>query len=255
MSVSLLTSIARDEKGSRIARAMEDEGVRVLDASYCLDTTPTVVATRRPDGGAAYDFDVAWRIGDTLPAAVPDLLHIGSYSAFWVDGRDAIAELASWCQRGGSLVTFDPNIRTQLLGDPRAARRRFEQLLKLVDVVKLSDEDADWLYPGHDPAELIPYLSSLGPATVVYTMGPLGSTLSSCGVTVHIAATRVAQVEDTVGAGDSYMATLAFLIGQLGPLDSAFSLRLVGKKCAEAAAFAVTSRGANSPTANELFAG
>lgn len=48
------------------------------------------------------------------------------------------------------LVTYDPNIRP-LLGSHTEAMTIFEDLLPLTDVVKLSDEDAHWLYPGWSP--------------------------------------------------------------------------------------------------------
>ena len=46
------------------------------------------------------------------------------------------------------LVVVDPNVRPAVCGDRAAYVERFERWAALAHVMKLSDADAEWLYPG-----------------------------------------------------------------------------------------------------------
>ena len=63
------------------------------------------------------------------------------------------------------MVTYDPNIRPALLGSHREALATFEELVPLTDVVKLSDEDAHWLYPQKSLDETAAHILGLGART------------------------------------------------------------------------------------------
>src|SRR5699024_10979631 len=58
--VTLLTQIARDERGSRIVEHVVASGVRVSDQSWSLDRTSTALAKVESDGAATYTFDIVW---------------------------------------------------------------------------------------------------------------------------------------------------------------------------------------------------
>src|SRR5699024_5591013 len=61
-----------------------------------------------------------------------------------------------------ALLTFDPIIRPSIIGSHDAVLPRFEQLASRVDLVKLSDADADWLYPDLDAHAQIDRVLDLG---------------------------------------------------------------------------------------------
>ena len=152
-----------------------------------------------------------------------------------------------------------------VLGDRDYARRQAERFVVLSDVVKASDEDLEWLYPGVDPLESARRWLSLGgtegPALVVVTRGARGPWgITAIGET-QVPAPSVTVV-DTVGAGDSFMAGLLSAIVDRG-LDGAQNrgalrampaetLAAIMDHATRAAAVTVSRAGANPPTRAEL---
>ncbi len=108
----------------------------------------------------------------------------------------------------GPLKTLDPNVRLSLLGDVDGFRDQLEELYGMVDLVKLSDEDAAVLYPG--PVEAAARrIAAFGPRTVVVTLGAAGAMLLHDGDVVVRPGRRVAAV-DATGGGDAAMAGLIY---------------------------------------------
>jgi fructokinase len=121
--------------------------------------------------------------------------------------------------------------------------------------VKLSDEDAAWLYPDLEPETVARRLHGFGVPVVALTRGAEGSELSSPGNGVQVAP-LVVPVVDTIGAGDAYMgALIAGLIRHgIGPQDlrggaplSQEVLHEVGTFAAHVAGSTVSRRGADPP--------
>ena len=105
------------------------------------------------------------------------------------------------------MITYDPNIRPALLGSHMEAKATFEELVPLTDVVKLSDEDAQWLYPQKSLDETAAHIIGLGAGLTVITMGAEGSHFTTSAANIGIPAVK-SKVADTIGAGDSYMSAL-----------------------------------------------
>lgn len=248
-----LTALGRDARGTAIAERLGDAGVTLLPESWSLPTTSSAAASIGEDGSATYRFDISWQLPQRI--AVPPVrhLHIGSLSAFLPPGADRIEQLAGELPSGAT-VSFDPNIRADLVGDRADAVARFERLAKRADIVKLSDEDALFLYPDlnvHEAARAIAATCAL----VAVTRGSAGSILTTGDTTIEIEPVAV-QVVDTVGAGDSYMAALlAWFLGT--GMDglrecSRDELASAGGFAARAAAITVSRAGAEPPTSAEL---
>ena len=149
-------------------------------------------------------------------------------------------------------ITYDPNIRPELLGTHAESRSIFEELLHLTSVVKLSDEDAQWLYPRKTLEDTATHILSLGAELAVITRGSSGSLLATTGVCLSIPAVHT-RVVDTIGAGDSYMSALILGLLTRGTHGLAPAvLEQLGRTAAMAAAITVAGAGANPPTENEL---
>jgi fructokinase len=118
-------------------------------------------------------------------------------------------------------VSYDPNVRPDLLGDAERARPGIEHLVAMSDVVKLSDEDLRWLYPDRSDEEVAAWLAS-GPALVVVTRGGAGVYAVSARLELRRDAVPIDLV-DTVGAGDSFTS---------GLLDGLRRADLVGARAA-----------------------
>ena len=152
------------------------------------------------------------------------------------------------------VISYDPNIRPDLLPDRHAALDQVEAMVELADVVKASGEDLGWLYPGEDPDEVLRRWRALGPAVVVMTDGGRGVRFLA-GDQIGAAPAPAVQVVDTVGAGDAFMAGLINALiagGYPGAGDG-----VVAAAVAEAslvAALTCARAGADPPTAAELAA-
>ena len=150
------------------------------------------------------------------------------------------------------MITYDPNIRPALLGSHAEAKATFEELVPLTDVVKLSDEDAHWLYPQKSLDETAAHILGLGTGLTVITKGAEGSQFTTTAANISIPAVK-SKVADTIGAGDSYMSAL--ILGFLTRGTEGFApavLEQLGHTAAAAAAITVQRPGANPPTLEEL---
>ena len=149
----LHTAIGADDYGDLIRSHLDDSGVR-LSAESVTDA-PTSVAEAAIDerGAAEYVFQIGWD-PRPLPAADGfDIVHTGSIATVLAPGRDTVRALVE-AQRASATISFDPNVRPKLSGPREEALRLVLDLVRLADVVKASDEDVEWLYPGRDLAEV-----------------------------------------------------------------------------------------------------
>ncbi|BCW34489.1 fructokinase [Arthrobacter sp. StoSoilA2] len=253
VSTGLLTAIGEDDHGNAITNHLQSAGVRLLPGSTSLERTATATATLAADGSASYEFDIAWELAPVAPAMIPKVLHTGSIATFLTPGASAVRSLLEQGHKS-CLVTYDPNIRPALLGSHAEAKRVFEDLLPLTDVVKLSDEDAHWLYPTSSPDEVTSRLLAHGARLAVITLGADGALLATENAKLSIPSVKT-EVADTIGAGDSYMSALIF--GLLAEGEEGFApgaLETIGRTASMAAAITVSRSGANPPTVSELQA-
>ncbi|MEU5219992.1 carbohydrate kinase [Streptomyces sp. NPDC020807] len=253
--VTLLTQLADDPTGRLIADHLEGAGVRV-EVGGVPARTPSAVVGLDERGQATYTFDIAWtwEVGPTPYAPAPAHVHIGSVAAVTEPGATAVLAVTETL-RDRATVSYDPNVRPALMGEHGAAVARVERCVALSDLVKASDEDLAWLYPGESPDAVAEHWLGLGPALVLVTRGGDGSLAVTRRETVRADAPAVT-VADTVGAGDSFMsAVLDTLAGrgraELGELGGA-CLAEVLRRAGAAAAVTVSRAGAQPPDLAEL---
>ena len=206
--VTLATKIGDDERGTRIATRLDEEGVALTEGS--IGERPTSVATSTLDetGAAAYTFDLTWELSEDQPLEGLAHVHTGSIAATLEPGASVVLSTLQ-SARPSATISYDPNARPSLMGDPHGVRAKIEQLIGLSDVVKASDEDIAWLYDGAPLPDILRLWGLLGPALVVVTRAEKGAVI---GLTITGELTSVdapiVEVMDTVGAGDSFMAGL-----------------------------------------------
>lgn len=250
---ALLTSIGDDHHAAAIEKHLHSAGVSLLPGSKGSGATATATATLASDGSAHYDFDIRWPLPPITPAVLPKILHTGSIATFLAPGAAVVRQLLEQSHQR-CVVTFDPNIRPALLGSQFEAKTIFEELVPFTEVVKLSDEDALWLYPRLSVEDVSQRILKLGAGLVAVTRGAEGSLL-----TTHVAQVAVPSVRsgvvDTIGAGDAYMSALIYglLIRRADGLAPSV-LESMGRMASKAAAITVRRPGAQPPTSEELQA-
>ncbi|MFI6443420.1 carbohydrate kinase [Kitasatospora sp. NPDC050543] len=257
----LLTQLGEDPEGALIGAHLRSAGVEVLTDRQVGVRTPTAVVTLDAQGRARYAFDISWTLRPVvLPAVAPRHVHLGSIAAVQDPGAAAALALVERLRPAAS-VSYDPNVRADLLGPRTEVIPRVERCVALSDVVKASDEDLDWLYPGVGHREIAARWLALGTALVLVTRGGDGAVALTRSGRAETAAAP-ATVVDTVGAGDSFMsAALDALAGPgllgaparsaLAALDTPALARLL-HHASTAAAITVSRAGANPPDAREL---
>ncbi|WP_170441031.1 carbohydrate kinase family protein [Ruegeria arenilitoris] len=261
----MLTGLSSDMFGEQLAQALKDS--HVDGSQVVLSDRPTTLAFVQLQGGhATYSFVDENSAGRMLrPEDIPDrltatsALYFGGISLACEPCADAYAALLD---RHGAerAVMIDPNIRPGFIQDQTRYRTRLNRMIAQADIVKVSDEDLDWIVPGPETLEeKVPLLLQAGPAVVIVTRGSQGAAgYLADGRTVSVPVTPV-QVVDTVGAGDTFNAgVLAQLhrdglltkqaLRAISPDDLRTALELGGK----VAAVTVSRAGANPPWAHEL---
>lgn len=263
---AFLSHFGADADGRRIADRLAGSGVRVRPESLSAERTPTAEVTLDGHGQATYRFDVTWELDPGAGIDAARAVHVGSYSAFMRPGALRVRELAAEARAAGALVSCDPNIRPALIGGPDDVRGEFEHLAGLAHVVKLSDEDAAWLYPGDTIDEVLTRVLALGVELAAVTRGGAGAMFATRQARAEVPAPETT-VADTIGAGDSFMAALVARAIELchnsetAPLDpgalvslSEADLTRLGEWCGLAAAITVSRRGADLPSRAEIDA-
>jgi fructokinase len=103
-----------------------------------------------------------------------------------------------------ALVAVDPNVRPWAIADEAAYRARLRRVLAHAHVLKVSEEDLDWLDPGNDPIEAATEMLALGPHVVLLTRGANGAVVISAGAETTAVEAPAVKVVDTIGAGDAF---------------------------------------------------
>ncbi|MFF3956095.1 carbohydrate kinase [Streptomyces sp. NPDC001890] len=258
---TLLTQLGPDDDGRLIRDHLAGAGVEVR-TDGATAPTPSAAVTLDAAGRAEYTFDITWTLGPVSLDRPPHHVHTGSIAAVMEPGAATVLAAVE-SMRTAATVSYDPNVRPELMGDHESAVRRVERCVALSDVVKASDEDLEWLYPGQDPERVAERWLATGPALVLVTRGGDGAlaVLPGGRVTVDALPTYVV---DTVGAGDAFMSgTLHALAGhgllgadgreRLRSLDRARTADVL-RHAAASAAVTVARAGANPPDGVELRA-
>ncbi len=265
IETSMLTGLSTDLFGVVLEEALTES--RVGTALCIRSDRPTTLAFVRLEGGQAtytfYDENSAGRmLGEADLPEISDAvnaLFFGGISLAVEPCAEVYADLLV-SQADGKVIMLDPNIRPGFIRDEKRYRARLDRMLAHADMVKVSDEDLDWILPGEQShQDKAAELHQQGISVVVVTRGADGaSAYTASGLAVDIAGKRV-DVVDTVGAGDTFNAGfLASLQGD-GQLTKQAISKMSGETLVKAlefgaktAAVTVSRAGANPPWRDEL---
>lgn len=266
--VGMFSGISTDIFGQQLASELS---VSQVDISCLIRSNrPTTLAfVQLNNGQASYSFFdensagrmVAPHDLPVLPDKV-DALCFGGISLCVEPAADAYAAL---CVREADkrIIMLDPNIRRGFIKDEAIYRRRLARMIGQADIVKVSDEDLDWLFPtAKDLPTKMRQLQAAGPGLVVATRGAEGAlALLPDSTEVAVKGIEVAVV-DTVGAGDTFNAGILAALGDNGLLakdrlrqiESHQATSALNFAC-QVAAVTVSRAGANPPWRHELGLG
>ena len=261
---ALFTGISSDPLGRRLEQALEHEGVETAYLVRKQNPTTLALVTLGSGGVPHYSF-YGHEAADSsvsefdlpeLPRSVA-ALHFGSYSLVVEPTGSSLLRLARR-HHDGRLVSFDPNLRLNVEPDLGRWRERVEAFTEIADLIKVSDEDLELLFPGDEIESSINRWNSRGVRLIVVTRGD-GGTLVSLRGEVFEATRHQVEVIDTVGAGDSFQAGLLCGLDELGKATKTGLSRVSLDECRQvvefataAAAITCTRRGADLPRRSDL---
>ncbi|MZD04895.1 carbohydrate kinase [Streptomyces sp. SID5785] len=258
--VAFCSRVSRDAFGEALLGGLREAGVDVAPVQRGDEPTTLAVASIGADGSAGYSFYVEGTADRlfTTPPTLPEgtrAVSFGTCSLVLEPGATAYEELMRSAAASGVFTALDPNIRAGLIPDADAYRARFTSWLPSTSLLKLSEEDAQWL--GGTPQEWL----AAGPSAVVMTRGGAGLTVYTRGGGTHSVPGEHVDVVDTIGAGDTVNAALLHGLSSLGALSPAGLGRVDGdgwgrllRFAARAAALTCSRAGAEPPYSTEIGA-
>jgi fructokinase len=257
--VQFIDGISSDQYGQMSRKELLDDEVKLDLALKSEKPTCTAEVTLAADGSGSYvftidgtatfDFSHSW-----LPDPSrykPQVLHIGTLVTVIQPGADVLYD---WAIRVAEFapIVYDPNIRPSVMGDRDRYQASVEKWVAISSVIKVSDDDVEWLYPGESVESVAQRWINDGAALVVITRGINGLLGVSAGGSVEVPGVKI-EVADTVGAGDTVGAIIVEAMIEKGILNLADEvLKATLHRAAVAAGITCSRKGAQPPYKHEL---
>ncbi|KAA5836858.1 carbohydrate kinase [Saccharopolyspora hirsuta] len=254
--------VSTDQFGDKLVERLLASDVDVELVQRGPEPTTLAVVGLAEDGSARYSFHTEGTATRFVTAReLPErttALCLGTLGMVLEPGA-SVYEEALFREAGrGRFIALDPNIRADLITDADAYRARFRSWLPSVGLLKVSDDDAEWLADGGDVLAAARDWQRQGPAAVVLTRGADGLTAVTADGEVTVPGERV-EVADTIGAGDTVQAALLAWLHRNDALSAAGVRGLDREQweralrfAAAAAAITVSRPGAEPPWIGEL---
>jgi len=268
-----LGRISGDLFGKQIRKHLADNGVN-LDLSVSASEQSTLAFASIDEQGVA---DYSFYVNDTAdwmwqPQELPEVdqlqqtegraIQYGCLTMAMAPGNTVIEKWLSGIFDSDLMtLSHDVNVRPALGHDPVSERERVEKLNRISTIIKASDADIEWLYPNTDMEEVArDWLGGLS-KIVIITRGAEGALVFRGQDRLEVPG-LVIDLEDTVGAGDTFMANFLVELDELSGLGDQPMKRIerldiediekATKIAVTASAIACERAGAQPPTLREI---
>ena len=212
-TTALMGKVGEDAFGNLLVNTMDTLGIStkgiVKDPSVF---TTLAFVTLDATGNREFSFarkpgaDTRLRV-EELDTALLDsckVLHFGTLSLTGEPARSATKAAVAYAKEHGKLISFDPNLRKPLWPNDEVAKEQIEWSLHQADIVKISDEEIEFLW-GISPEEgAQKLLREYGVRLVYATLGPKGCHFANAQGYGKVASPTGIHVVDTTGAGDIF---------------------------------------------------
>lgn len=202
--------VGEDDFGRFLFDTLRENNVTVLCPELVREAVTTMAfVTLRPDGERSFTFarkpgaDMLLTREDVEQAGIEQatMVHAGSCSLSKAPASDATAYAMALAVDAGKLVSFDVNYRDLLWdGNRAAAKEAVEKVLPYVDLLKISDEETDFM-GGEE--NILPLMARSSIAVVVETLGARGARCYWNGQVFSVDGLPTECV-DATGAGDAF---------------------------------------------------
>ncbi len=235
-SSGFIGKVGADSFGRMIRNALEKAGVDLelfkMDAS--VNTTLAFVATRE-NGEPDFNFyrnrcgaDIALRPDELDEGYIGEakIFHFGSLNFTNEPLKSATVRAIEIAAGAKRIISFDPNLRPSLWDSLRTAKAEMEKGLEHADVVKLTEEELEFLTGTTHLLKGTNLILKFGPRLVVVTRDGRSSFINNGMITCEVPAFEVDFVEAT-GAGDAFVGGI--LVSILERMNEELQIYELGK--------------------------
>lgn len=251
---TFLGKVGQDAFGRLLLSTLEQAGIEtkgiVADSDF-FTTLAFVTFDKHGDRSFSFarkpgaDTQLRWEEIDTRLIDDAKVFHFGTLSLTNEPARTATQKAVAYAKSKGKLISCDPNLRLPLWPDEDAAKEQILWSLRQADVVKISDNEVEFLWGCTPEAGAEKLLEEFGVSLAMVTLGPDGCLLKTKSAAYRAHCPKVHPI-DTTGAGDifggSAMARLLELAKPLQEL-TADDLAYIGTFAATAASLSTEHSG------------
>jgi len=176
------------------------------------------------------------------------VLHFGTLSMTNEPARDATYKAVEYAAGRGKLISFDPNLRKPLWNDLDEAKRQMLWGLRHADVVKISDEETEFLFSLAPEESAKHIINSFGVRLVYVTCGAEGCFYRTKTASGFVKALSGIAVKDTTGAGDIFGGSSMYGLLKAGGVPE----KLTAEELKEIVSFACASAGLSTTRAGGI---
>ena len=228
---------------------IETRGIVVEDSVF----TTLAFVTLDESGDRSFSFarkpgadtQLAWEEIDRSLIDGAKVFHFGTLSLTDEPVRSATRKAVAYAKEQGKLITCDPNLRMPLWRDPEEAREQMLWSLQQADVVKISDNEVEFLWDCTPEEGADKLLEEFSVSLAMVTRGPDGCLLKTKNAAFRTPCPEVHPV-DTTGAGDIFGGSaVARLLELEKPIEALTEedLAYIGKFAATAASLSTEAVG------------
>ena len=265
---ALLGKVGSDTFGRLLTGTLEQAGIETRGIVVSNDVFTTLAfVTLDEHGDREFAFsrkpgaDTQLRFSELNLSLIDDarVFHFGTLSLTDEPARATTYRAVAYAKERGKLITFDPNLRKPLWKDLDTAKEQMLWGLSQADVVKISDEEIEFLF-GLSPQEgAKKILNDYGVKLVFATCGADGCWFENQNACGHVDSLKGIKVVDTTGAGDIFGGSAVWKVLQTGKrpeeLNEAELREAVHFACTAAGLSTTKSGGISSvPEPEDVFA-
>lgn len=219
---AMITQLGQDPFGDKIEKELRSFGI---DTSYVRRTekanTSLAFVALKADGNREFSFyrkpgaDMLYEEKDVGEDWFSQAfaLHFCSVSLGAFPMKEAHRKAVSCARDSGAIISFDPNLRRNLWDSDEALLSAVREFLPLADVLKVSDEEIEFITGKKTIEEALPELFQGEVKLVVYTEGAKGARAYTQNASASAEQKKVKAV-DTTGAGDAFIGAFLYCLAK-----------------------------------------
>ena len=248
VKTALLGKVGNDAFGKMLLSTLEKAGIETRGLVMAEDVFTTLAFVTLDETGNR-EFSFSRKPGadtcitfDELDLGLIDqakVFHFGTLSLTDEPALSATQKAVAYAKSKGKLITYDPNLRKPLWKDLDTAKEQLLWGLQQADVVKISDEEVEFLFGLGVEEGAAHILETFGVKLVFVTCGPEGCFFKNAVAEGHVPSLSGIKVLDTTGAGDIFGGSAVWKLLQLNIAPELLN----ETELREAVTFACTSAG------------